>query len=302
MKGWQWWLASLPFLAGLLAMLILNGLESYSNPILYLRIDAGTFFFLLGSFLSALWLEALYMWSQSESRLAAAEKEHNQEHRRFLQRLDHELKNPLTAILAGLANIAYAQDEPQRAEMVTSVRSQVERLRRLVADLRKLSDLETRPLEQTPVDVSHVLEDAFMLAQEHAHAPMRQLSMSIPRAPWPLPHTLGDYDLLFLAIYNLLDNALKFTHAHDTIELRASEANQTILIEVADTGEGIPAEELPHVWSELYRAKQARGTPGSGLGLALVRAIITRHGGQVRVRSRVGKGTLFSIQLPVTEL
>ncbi len=76
-----------------------------------------------------------------------------------------------------------------------------------------------------------------------------------------------------------------------------NEEDQFVVIEVADTGPGIPDAEAPHVWEELYRGVAARGVPGSGLGLALVKAIISRHNGQVTLRSRPGKGTVFTIKL-----
>jgi two-component system OmpR family sensor kinase len=72
-----------------------------------------------------------------------------------------------------------------------------------------------------------------------------------------------------------------------------------VAIEVADTGPGIPQEELPRAWEELYRGQGAQGVPGSGLGLALVRAIVERHGGQVTLRSRAGQGTVVTMRLPV---
>jgi two-component system OmpR family sensor kinase len=121
----------------------------------------------------------------------------------------------------------------------------------------------------------------------------------VPQAPWPLPQVPGDNDLLLLALHNLLDNALKFSRKGDTIEVRAFEDGQSVVVEVADTGPGVPAGELPHVWEELYRGVGARGVPGSGLGLALVRAIVERHGGQVSVRSREGQGTVFGVRLQV---
>src|SRR5262249_10324538 len=98
---------------------------------------------------------------------------------------------------------------------------------------------------------------------------------------------------------NLLDNAIKFGRAGDRVELRASEDGATVVVEVADTGPGIPETDLPHVWEELYRGQGARAVPGSGLGLALVHAIIQRHGGQVSVRSRAGQGTVFTVRLPL---
>ena len=82
--------------------------------------------------------------------------------------------------------------------------------------------------------------------------------MYTPRVPWPLPALDGDHTLLALAIHNLLDNGLKFTNPGNTIEVRAYENSNWINIEVADTGPGIPDDELPHVWEELLRGKSAR--------------------------------------------
>jgi two-component system OmpR family sensor kinase len=149
------------------------------------------------------------------------------------------------------------------------------------------------------VDVAELLREAVSLAQEQPQADARQLALTLPQAPWPVPDVLGDWDLLFLAAYNLLDNALKFTRPGDTVEVRAFEDGASAVIEVADTGPGISEEELPRVWEELYRGRGARGIPGSGLGLALVRAIVERHGGRVTMRSRAGRGTVVTMRLPV---
>jgi two-component system OmpR family sensor kinase len=126
----------------------------------------------------------------------------------------------------------------------------------------------------------------------------RHLTLTLPQAPWPVPEVPGDWDLLFLAIYNLLDNALKFTRPGDTVEVRAFDDRAFVVVQVADTGPGIPKEELPRVWEELYRGQGARGVPGSGLGLALTRTILERHGGQVTLRSCLGQGTVVSVRLP----
>jgi len=215
--------------------------------------------------------------------------------------LDHELKNPLTAIHAGLANL----DEPAgpvrsgRDGTVRSIRAQTARLGRLAADLRKLADLETRPLERAPVDVTALLEEAVALVEERPDAGSRRVSLSVPRAPWPLPTVEGDRDLLFLCLHNLLDNAVKFTAPGDTVEVRSFEDGAGVVVEVADTGPGIAAADQPFVWEELYRAQAARAVPGSGLGLALVRAVTARHHGAVNLRSRAGQGTVVTLRLPI---
>ena len=172
------------------------------------------------------------------------------------------------------------------------------RLSRLAADLRKLADLETRPLEDAPVDIAELLREVMGVIQERPEAADRRLALTLPQAPWPLPIVKGDRDLLFLALHNLVDNALKFTQCDDTVEVRAFEEGTGVAIEVADTGPGIPEAEVPFVWEELSRGQAARGIPGSGLGLALVRAVVARHGGQVGLRSRVGQGTVVTLTLP----
>jgi two-component system, OmpR family, sensor kinase len=127
----------------------------------------------------------------------------------------------------------------------------------------------------------------------------RIVRVSVPRAPWPLPLVKGDRDLLFIAVQNLVANAIKFSGPGDTVEVRASEDGDGLLLEVADTGTGIPADEIGQVWQELARGRAARSLPGTGIGLALVRVIVARHGGHVTIRSR--SGTLVTIRLPVPD-
>ncbi len=296
----KWLIVLLPIALGVGFSLILNrGL--FPNPIVYLRADVGAVGVLIGVLVSiglAAWLIA---WSHAqqnverEARWRAAE-----DRRRFVRRLDHELKNPLTAIRAGLANIAAVDKVEARREALRSVDSQVLRISRLTADLRKLAELETRTLDMSPVNLAEVLQQVVALAQEKPEADDRRLTLTLPQAPWPLPPVQGDRDLLLLALHNLIDNALKFTRPGDTIEVRAFEDGSFIVIEVADTGPGIPEEELPHVWEELYRGDHARGVPGSGLGLPLVRAIFDQHRGQIIMRSLVNQGTVITLRLPVS--
>jgi two-component system OmpR family sensor kinase len=223
-----------------------------------------------------------------------------QDRLRFLMRLDHELKNPLTAMRAGLANIGQAGAARGTSAALFSVSAQADRITRLVGDLRKLADLETQPVEAAPVDLPALLHEVAEAAGEIPGARQRILRLSVPRAPWPLPLIEGDRDLLFIAIQNLVSNAVKFSGPGDTVEVRASEDDDGLLLEVADTGLGIPADEIGQVWQELARGRAARSLPGTGIGLALVRVIATRHGGKVAIRSREGQGTVVSIRLPAS--
>lgn len=295
-------LALVPFALGLAAALLFWA-TSDRLPIIRLRADLGTWLALLGGLLTLLALTGLVVWAVAGRRLdrglTEARQAQAEAHRRFLRRLDHELKNPLTAIRVGLANLAGTSPGEARGRTLAGVEAQVSRLSKLAAGLRKLADLETQPLELAAVDLNELLSEVVALARERPEGEGREIALTLPQAPWPLPQVPGDRDLLFLAVYNLLDNALKFTRPSDTIEVRAVEDGRVVTVEVADTGLGIPEDELPRVFEELYRGQGARGTEGSGLGLALVRAIVERHGGTVTVRSQEGEGTVFTLHLPL---
>jgi two-component system OmpR family sensor kinase len=295
-------LALIPFALGLAAALLLRAISN-GLPIVRLRADLGSWLVLLGGLLSLLALTGVVVWAAARRRLdlalTEARRAQAQAHRRFLRRLDHELKNPLTAIRVGLANLAGTPPGEAGDRTLAGIEAQVSRLNKLATDLRKLADLETQPLERTAVGLNELLNEVVTLAKQRPEGKEREITLTLPQAPWPLPQVSGDRDLLFLAVYNLLDNALKFTRPSDTIEVRAVEDGRVVTVEIADTGPGIPEDELPHVFEELYRGQGARGIEGSGLGLALVRAIVEQHGGTVTVRSREGEGTVFTLHLPL---
>ncbi|GIG40782.1 sensor histidine kinase [Cellulomonas phragmiteti] len=221
-------------------------------------------------------------------------------HRRFLARLDHELKNPVTAIRAAAAGLPPG-DDPAAVRAHATLDAQAGRLAHLVADLRKLAELETQPIEQEDVDVAQVVRDAVddVCAQAAAGGrPAPAVRITLPTVPWPLPHVRGDVDLLYLAVVNLVGNAVKFSPPGTPVEVRGSDEDGAVVVEVADSGPGIPDDEVGVVFDELARGRDARGTPGSGLGLALVRVVAERHGGRATLRSRVGHGTVVRLLLP----
>ncbi len=230
-----------------------------------------------------------------------AEASVRQERVRLLGRLDHELKNPLMAIRLGLSSLREAP--PASAEhdrAVEVVESQAGRLTSLLADLRKVADLESRSLDLEQVDLAALLHDVRTVVGATPDGAHRLWRVEVPSAPWPVPTLQADPDLLFLALHNLADNAVKYTRPGDRVELRVSdEGGDEVLVQVADTGAGIPSDEVGAVWEELARASTSRGVPGTGLGLPLVRAVARRHGGRVDLRSRVGEGTAVRIWLPV---
>jgi signal transduction histidine kinase len=300
--NWRWLLVPLPLLlAALLSALLASA--GATNPVLRFRLSLNVLVLILGLFASLFLagLSAAASWQRrsDQRRLDELRRDAAHDRRRFLQRLDHELKNPLTAIRAALVNVGDAPSPQARQEALHSVEAQTVRLSRLTADLRKIAELESRPLERAPVDLNLLLEEVLELARDRPETDARRLRLSLPRAPWPLPTISGDWDLLFLAVYNLVENALKYTRSQDTIEVRAREDGTSVVIDIADTGAGISPDDLPHVWEELYRGGSARGVAGSGLGLALVKAIADRHGGRVSLQSRAGHGTVFTLRLPL---
>jgi len=277
------------------------------DSVLYLRANLGLLLFLIGLLLSTTSGIVLYFYfrfaKSSRNASDAALNRFSMEHRQFLQRLDHELKNPLTTLQVELANLRDEEplptppqpdSDPSAASPLERIRGQVTRLNDMVFQLRKLADLQTSDIEQTPVKLDELLYE--LVTEFSASKP--NLTLNVPRMPWSLPEVRGDMDLLYLALRNLLGNAVKFTKPVEAIQVRAFEDTNHIVVEIADEGPGIPQEELPHIMEELYRGKNARGLPGSGLGLALVKAIVERHGGQITVRSRVDQGTVVALRLP----
>jgi signal transduction histidine kinase len=298
---WRWLLLPLPAIAGFIVAVLINQL-GLPNPLFRILVSFSTVLVLAGLMGSLILAAVLITWqfgerevARSRARMHAASAE---DRRRFLRRLDHELKNPLMAIRAGLANFANAPNAETRQSALSTVETQTVRLSRLTSDLRKIAELETRPLERSAVDVEQLLEDVVEVNREKPGFAGRKIQLIVPHAPWPLPAIPGDWDLLFLAFHNLLDNAMKFCQPGDAIEVRGREDGAYVVVEVADTGPGIDPADLPHIWEELYRGERGRAVPGSGLGLAMVRAIVERHDGMIQLNSRLNRGTVVTVRLP----
>jgi two-component system, OmpR family, sensor kinase len=310
----------LPLVAGVVELILIN-IFAQALPPFMMTADFGVFAFvfgmtirnlgivafMMGLFITGLLLiiynRALRRQAETQTLIEGAKSEAEQGRRRFLRRLDHEIKNPLTGLRAALVNMQEVQTGIDRQRAVDNASNAVERLTRLLTDLRKLSDLGERPIELWQVDVPDLLQDVVDAAHVLPAYKGREVNLLIPKVPSPFPMITGDRDLLVLAVYNLVENALKFTCETDSVEIRVNEDGRAILIEVADSGVGIPAEDVSKIFEELYRGSNARSTEGSGLGLALVYRIIGLHDGQIAVRSsqEEPRGTVFTIRLPVNK-
>ncbi len=216
------------------------------------------------------------------------------EHHRFLSRLDHELKNPLTALRAGVQTLELTDLTAPQQQIVATMAIETRRLSRLVSDLRKLAELEAQPLEAQPVDLRAFVQDIMQMEHERFEAGGRTL---LSRVEGWQPIWWVDADLLALAVHNLLDNAFKYSQVGDVIHL-VVKAESDLTIQVIDNGIGIAPADLPHIWEELYRSQPTAKIGGLGVGLALVKAIVERHEGTVQVKSAVGSGTTITLRLP----
>ena len=221
--------------------------------------------------------------------------------RDFVANVSHELKTPLAAI-RGYAETLHdgALDEPRTALRFTErILNQCRRLQALLDDLLTLSRLEgvSAPPEREPVDLHAMARRAVELLAAAA----REKRVEIKIEDGPVPPVPGDSDGLERLLVNLLDNAVKYNRPGGTVVLRLSRLDGEALIEVSDSGIGIPPESIPRIFERFYRVDKgrAREEGGTGLGLAIVKHVAQAHGGQVDVESRIGKGTTFRVRLPL---
>lgn len=302
-RPWFGWLAAaLPAILGTAAWALYFVLSLLPDHVLYFRVSLGYVLLAAGLAVSAIAFGVLALLQaqrrRASLRLQTAQADAAERRRQFLRRLDHELKNPLTTLSVEASGLDADLPPVERAQILLRLRLQVTRLNDLLQQLRKLADLETRPIESEPVDLAQLLRELIDEMQA-GDGNARRVELSVPQAPWPLSHVRGDVDLLYLAFRNVLANAFKYSGPQALIQVRAFEDDRQVIVEIADTGPGIPEDELPHVWDELFRGQAARREPGSGLGLALVKAIIERHGGQAAMRSRAGQGAVVTLRFPI---
>jgi two-component system sensor histidine kinase BaeS len=207
----------------------------------------------------------------------------------------HELRNPLSALQAGLEELRDGL-EPASPQRLGGLHDQALRLSRIVGDLSELSAAESSALSLRRRDTDLTALTRSVLA---AREPQLRAAGLDVRAD--LPGSLvvpADADRIHQVLGNLLANAARYCRPGDAVTVRLSRDGRDAVIEVADTGPGIPGADLPHVFDRLWRGRGARGVAGHGIGLAVVREIVTAHGGTVSARSDPGGGAAFTIRLP----
>jgi len=222
--------------------------------------------------------------------------------RDFVANVSHELRTPLSIFRGYLETLL---DDPQQptGELVRILEvmdRHAERLTLLVEDILSLAQLESpgARLEFTEIYLPEFLEGILRDWDRRFGAKLLQASLE---APADLPVILADEHRLQEVIYNLLDNAVKYSQSEGKIWLKATRDADHVRIAVADHGIGIPARDLPRVFERFYRADKARSRQigGTGLGLSIVKHIVQLHGGSVQAESELGSGSTISISLPI---
>jgi len=210
----------------------------------------------------------------------------------------HELRTPIT-VIAGYLEALADEDLPATPERLRMMHAEAQRLKRLVDDLRTLSlaDAGALPMQQAIVSVVPLLNRVAQAFAQQATAGGIALQVEDSGSDLQLK---GDSERLYQVLANLVVNALRHTPSGGTVTLRSRQDAAGLAIEVADTGEGIPEEALPHIFERLYRREASRhqAEGQSGLGLAIARSIVQAHGGTITATSTVGQGTCFTLQLP----
>jgi signal transduction histidine kinase len=233
--------------------------------------------------------------------MAAELKQQHTLRRRVMADIAHELRTPLSVLQIDLESIEDGLAEPT-PEVVTRLQEEVTLLNRLVEDLRMLSLAEAGELklEVQPVDVAHLVQTAVERVRGAAQDKEVSLTSELPEG---LPAVAGDAQRLSQVLSNLLSNALRHTPQGGQIAVGARQVDgKDVRITVQDNGEGIPADELPHVFERFYRTDHARSrdTGGSGLGLTIARSLVEAHNGRIWVESVEHKGSTFTFSLPVS--
>ena len=221
----------------------------------------------------------------------------------FISIATHELKTPIN-VIGGYAELletgAYGDVPAKQREIIASMREQTHVLTRLVNQLLDMSRLEAGGLnvEVAEADLPALFEELRRSFEPLARQKHIELVVQVePSAPREVPLDAARVREQLLG--NLLSNALKFTPEGGRIRLRASGAPDAAVIEVSDTGVGIPTEDLPHIFDKYYQVGAHARSKGAGLGLSIAREIVEAHGGRIDVESTPGRGTSFRISLPL---
>ena len=234
--------------------------------------------------------------SMSE-RLEQLDNSRNQ----FVSNASHELKTPLSTMKILIETLLYQDpiDPGMTKEFLGDINKEIDRLNRIVSDLLTLVNIDSGAMRLKLEDLDIA---ALMQVQVRRLTPLaRENGIELECSTGAPLMVNGDPLKLQQVIYNVIDNAIKYTPRGGEVRCTVSRSGKMAILRIADTGEGIPADDLPHIFDRFYRVDKARSreTGGTGLGLSIVKQIVLSHGGTITPESTLGKGTTFTIQLPL---
>lgn len=241
-------------------------------------------------------VELAATFNQLLDRLASLQSSQQQ----FVADAAHELRTPLT-VLRGELDVSLRRERSgaEYQETLASCREEIERLSRLAENLLALARLDSgAQLElRQSLDLARICRDVAEQLEPRAREQGTRLMVKADDEIL----VVGDELALERVLFNLLDNALRYSPEGEPLELRVSARDAEAVVEITDHGPGIPPDSLPRVFRRFYRVDSARTRDrgGAGLGLAIVEALVTAHGGKVEVRSELGKGSTFTVKLPL---
>jgi signal transduction histidine kinase len=236
--------------------------------------------------------------ARSFNSMAAQLRQLDDTKEEFFASLSHELRSPLTSVREASHLLREEVSGPltgQQARLVEIIGQSSDRLLRLVNQMLEMSRLRAGilPLQRARVDVDGIVARAVEELRPQAHDGGVLVERERLGTDWSC---MGDDDRLTQVVVNLLANAIRFTPRGGRVVVRVVDAGPEIEIQVEDTGIGIPAASLPHIFESYRQAHRDRG--GTGLGLSVVRGVVQAHGGRVTVESQEGKGSRFTVLLP----
>jgi signal transduction histidine kinase len=216
----------------------------------------------------------------------------------ILRIVAHDLRNPLNTISMA-TSLLMEKDTPEtaRASQLRIVRRAGERMNHLIQDLLSVTTIEAGRLSIAPrkLSVRELLQEAGEMLEPIARE--KSITLTVNAAD-DLPNVRADSARVLQVFSNLVGNAVKFTPSGGAITMAATRADGRVICSVADNGPGIPAAQIPRLFGKFWQAKRGDGR-GVGLGLAIARGIVEAHGGTITVDSEVGRGTVFSFNLPL---
>ena len=240
------------------------------------------------------------MASQLETTLSEL-KNAERQRREFVANVSHELRTPLTSIRTYAETLSDSPDLPEdtRADFLNVILNESDRMGKIVTDLLDLSRLDAGGgIKLEPFSLERSVREVYTAIALSAERRGQRVDLELQ---WAMPDIVGDRARIEQVLMNIMTNAIKYTPEGGEINVACYAIGDFAKVRISDSGVGIPEEDLPHIFDRFYRVDKARTreSGGTGLGLSIAYDIVLLHGGEIRLESEVGKGTTFTVILPI---